>query len=224
MTRDRSKDIEFLDMPWPVAILAALSACLVLGVCGARVVYKLYRIPSLSMQPALTPGDYVIVDKFAYGKTAPILHGDVIVFRPGAHPDRDFVARVVAVGGDRVQLIKGRVVLNGASTTERASSQRVIDNGWGDERHVDVARETAPGGATYEVFSAGETQGDDTQLYEVPQGAVFVLGDNRDNAADSRHEMGGYGFVEQRSVVGKVVQRMPRETIVPKVFDAMRPF
>ena len=64
-------------------------------------------------------------------------------------------------------------------------------------------RETLPGGKSYNVLDLGTTSADDTQLYTVPEGKLFLMGDNRDNSSDRRLEAGGFGFVPLENLVGK---------------------
>jgi signal peptidase I len=258
MARDRSKDIYILDMPLPIAILATLSACVTLGFLGARTVYRPFRAPSASMQPAISPGDYIIANKFAYVGGRTPQRGDIIVFRPDTQPDRSFVKRVVGVGGDTVQIIGGVVHVNGRAITSPPGGVLTLDDSWGGEVAFDVATETSADGARYRVLSlhaepgvvtqtcdvpAGQSAdapvtdvmcsearpegvmpGDDTQVYAVPAGQLFMLGDNRDNSSDSRFEMGGFGAVSSRKVVGKVVYIMGRDTPVPRVLNTLRPY
>ncbi|KAF0180333.1 MAG: signal peptidase I [Caulobacteraceae bacterium] len=257
MARDRSKDIYILDMPLPIAILAALSACVSLGFLGARVVYRPFRAPSASMQPAIAPGDYFIADKFAYANGRSPKRGDIVVFRPDTHPDRSFVKRVVGIGGDTVQISDGVLRVNGRAITSAPTSTLTLDDSWGGEVAYDVSNETSADSVRYRVLSLhaepgvvtqtcdvpaglpadtpgaesmcseskpeGVTPGDDTQVYKVPDGYLFMLGDNRDNSADSRFEMGGFGYVPVASVCGKVTYVMGNETYIPQVLGAMRP-
>lgn len=206
MTRDRSKDIEFLDMPLPVAILAALSACLVLGFVGLRVFFMALYMPSSVMAPAVPAGHFIVVHKFAYAHDRPIRRGDVVVIRPRGYWGSVFAMRVVAVGGDKVQMVDGRLILNGAAITAAPHGRREVVEDWGATVQVAMAFETTPDGVRYEVRSMGETPGDNTQIYTIPEGDYFVLGDNRDNASDSRFEMEGFGPVARDEIRGKVVR------------------
>jgi signal peptidase I len=237
MARDRSKDIYILDMPLPIAILAALSACVTLGFLGARVFYKPFRAPSASMEPAISPGEYIFAHKFADSGSAAPRRGDIIVFRPPSMPDKDFVKRVVGIAGDRVQMIDGAVFLNGVGIDGPPSEPRAMQWGGGDapKALTNIRTETLPGGRTYPVFDMLRLEhdasapvldlspGDDTQVYDVPAGHVFVLGDFRDNSADSRYEMGGFGFVPVENIVGKVTFVLRKDTHVPQVMEILRP-
>lgn len=204
MARDRTKDIEILDMPWPIAVLAALSALFVFGVCAARIVYKPFRQPAASMEPAIPKGGYAFVDKFAYAGSKSPQRGDIIVFRPGTHPDLHFVKRVVAVGGDRVQMRGGLLYVNDRQMTSAEPREATFYVEPDDPVAVEAADEVLSDGKPYQVLSFDMLPGDDTQQYEVPKNHYFVLGDNRDNSSDSRYEMGGFGYVAEASVLGKV--------------------
>ena len=172
-----------------------------------------FAIPSSSMSPLLKAGDFVFVDKAAYGWTLaslplagelsadegkdnprlfgkPVNPGDVIVFvSPGG---QDYVKRMVASGGDRVEMRKGQLVLNG-----RAMPCLPQGNG--------LCRETLPNGASHVVRSDGSGPLSDMTELTVPEGHYFVLGDNRDDSADSRlsRAAGGVGMVPDANVIGR---------------------
>ena len=147
--------------------------------------------------------------------------GDIMVFK---HPlDRtDYIKRVIGLPGDTVQMRGGVLYLNG----EAVKKQRIADfiQPIGPHnlcriaqfRSVDAKgtpvcryprfRETLPGGRSYEVLDFGQTQQDDTQPVVVPEGDLFMMGDNRDNSEDRRFpaEAGeGVGFLPEENVVGR---------------------
>lgn len=213
MARDHASNRYILDMPLPIAVLAALSALLFFALVGGRIVYKMYRIPSGAMQPTLAVGDYVIVDKFAYvGGRAP-RRGDIVIVRD-PHEEgeyQDFVERVVGLPGDHIQLVGGGVHINGSPVSRNDKGERrFIDPG--DDTRIDlrVWDERLPGSAqSHLTYDRYDGPGDDTQMYIVPPDTVFLMGDDRDNSSDSRLEMGGFGPVQQSSIVGKLVHIMP---------------
>ena len=149
-------------------------------------VVQAFKIPSSSMEPTLLIGDHILVNKFIYGIRIPVLgiklfefkrpkRGDVIVFIYPRDRSKDFIKRVIATGGETVQ-IKDRVIyING----------KPIDDPWGVYQ-----------GNPYPMpFSPKANFGPVT----VPEGYLFVLGDNRDNSQDSRY----WGFVPLKDVLGK---------------------
>lgn len=174
-----------------------------------------FTIPSGSMSPLLTAGDFVFVDKSAYGWTLtslplagpisteegtsasrllgkPVKAGDVIVFvSPGG---QDYVKRMVASGGDRVEMRGGQLVLNGRAVPCVVSETR-----------EGLCRETLPNGASHLVRSNGSGPLSDMSEITVPAGHYFVLGDNRDDSADSRlsRAEGGVGLVPDANVIGR---------------------
>ncbi|MBI3439055.1 MAG: signal peptidase I [Proteobacteria bacterium] len=181
-----------------------------------------FRIPSGAMQPTLQVGDHILVSKWSYGygrfSIAPLeglwpggrmlsrhlpQRGDVIVFRPPAEPDRDFVKRVIGVPGDRIQMISGVLHINGRAMERVSLGLTNFRDEDGNSESIQEYRETFPNGASYLTFDRGVTELDDTREYVVPAGHYFVMGDDRDNSADSRIPS-VVGFVPLENVVGRV--------------------
>ena len=177
-------------------------------------------IPSSSMEPNLLTGDYMIVTKYDYGWSrhsvpfSPPLplgrlngqtprRGDVIVFRLPRDPGQTYVKRLVGLPGDRVQVSGGVVSVNGRALAQSADGQTRDP----DSPEVTVTRiwETLPDGRRYLTFERGpDHPGDDTDVFVVPEGQVFAMGDNRDNSLDSRWPQEvGVGFVPVDNLLGQ---------------------
>ena len=148
--------------------------------------------------------------------------GDVVIFKapPGNHTD--YIKRVIGLPGDTVQMIGGQLVLNGKPIPKQriadfelpvtpntrciAPQFEAISTGGAAVCHYPRYRETLPGGRSYEVLDLFATPQDDAPPVIVPEGSVFLMGDNRDNSMDSRFpavEGGGIGIVPQANLVGR---------------------
>jgi signal peptidase I len=179
--------------------------------------FQPFNIPSGSMEETLLVGDYLFVSKYSYGYThfslpfSPPLfsgrifasepvRGDVVVFRLPKDDSIDYIKRVIGLPGDRIQMIDGLLHINGVAV-KRVRVGDFIDDETG--RSVRRWRETLPNGVSYETLDL-EDNGylDNTQEYVVPPGHVFMMGDNRDNSADSRVSS-AVGYVPFENLIGK---------------------
>jgi signal peptidase I len=152
-------------------------------------IVQAFKIPSSSMEPTLLVGDHILVNKFIYGIRIPYSdeifgknkkffewkkpqRGDVIVFIFPKDRKKDFIKRVIGTEGEKVEIVHNKIYING----------KLIDDPWG---HFTMARSSI----------------EDFGPIKVPEGSLFVMGDNRDNSQDSRF----WGFVNINAVKGKAL-------------------
>jgi len=166
----------------------AIVVAVLLALVIRAFVVQAFTIPSGSMMDTLLIGDYILVNKFLYGAEIPFtdthlpglrdpVRGDIVVFKYPNDESRDFIKRIVAVGGETVQVRDNRVFVNGQAITEP---------------HV------RPGSIpSVPSTHCGYLYGCDP--IPVPLGSYFVMGDNRDNSQDSRY----WGFVKREKIRGK---------------------
>jgi signal peptidase I len=163
----------------------ALTVAILLALVIRTFVVQAFKIPSSSMEPTLQIGDHILVNKFIYGVRLPFVggrllpftspeRGDVIVFVYPEDTSKDFIKRVVAVGGDTVEVKEKKVYVNGKPVEDPHAFYAEGDKGRREKR-------------------------DNMAPKEVPEGKLFVMGDNRDRSYDSRF----WGFVDVGEVKGK---------------------
>ena len=188
--------------------------------------FQPFYIPSGSMENTLLVGDYLFVEKFAYGYSRasfpfrgwPVgdffhgrvmertpARGDVIVFKmPNPESSeymQDFIKRVIGLPGDRIQMLNGVLYINDKPVPKVRVDDYVGKDQYDIVRPIERYRETLPEGKSYYVLDAmKDSNEDNTPVFTVPPGHYFMMGDNRDNSDDSRLSV---GFVPAEDLVGK---------------------
>ncbi|MEN6465155.1 MAG: signal peptidase I [Syntrophaceae bacterium] len=165
----------------------AIIIAILIAVFIRTFVVQAFKIPSGSMKPTLQIGDHILVNKFIYGVKIPFVRstlipisqpkrGDIVVFIYPQDRDKDFIKRVIALGGDTVEIRNKEIFVNGARSE--------------DNHGVYVDPVIMPG-----AMQPRDNMGP----VKVPDGNIFVMGDNRDQSYDSRF----WGFVELKDVMGE---------------------
>jgi signal peptidase I len=184
------------------------------------VAYEPFHIPSGSMLTTLYKGDYIFVSKLSYGysrfsfplgikmfegrmfKTTPE-RGDVVVFRLPTNTRIDYIKRLIGLPGDTIQVINGRLHINGKAVEITRVGDVDVPNEAGRTNKVVQFEETLPNGVKHIILDQVENGPvDDTPEYTVPEGHYFMMGDNRDNSQDSRY-MAQVGFVPEENLIGR---------------------
>ena len=209
---------------WRGQLVQLLGIVLVVFLAKGALAEPFY-VPSGSMEPTLQIGDALLATKFAYGYSTASLpiqinlpetgrvfgetpkRGDVVVFRWPGDRSQAWVKRVVGLPGDRIQMRQGQLFINGEAAQLKPDGigQAEDDNGAVEPaaRYV----ETLPGGVSHEILKLRDNgRLDNTPEVTVPPGRLFVMGDNRDNSADSRVPLrdGGVGLLPLGNLVGRV--------------------
>jgi signal peptidase I len=182
--------------------------------------YEPFNIPSGSMIPTLLVGDYLFVSKFSYGYSrysmfgiplfsgriffTPPRRGDVAVFKLPRDPSVDYIKRVIGLPGDHIQVKEGVLYINDKPVKlERTDECNDPD----DPRSASYQRywETLPNGVRHCIILRAEGKGEveNTGVFVVAPNSYFMMGDNRDNSADSRVADSGVGNVPAENLVGR---------------------
>ncbi|WP_213740136.1 signal peptidase I [Bradyrhizobium sp. dw_411] len=208
---------------WGVQILQFTAALAIVFLAKGAIAEPFY-VPSGSMEPTLLIGDALLASKFPYGygtSSLPIQinlpetrrvfsgtpqRGDVVVFRWPGDRSQAWVKRVVGLPGDRIQMRQGQLFINdrAASLKPDGIGEAEDDSGGAEPAYRYI--ETLPNGVTHAIFKLRDNgRLDNTPEVTVPSGRLFVMGDNRDNSADSRVPVreGGVGLLPMDNLVGR---------------------
>ena len=167
-----------------------------------------FRIPSGSMMPTLLVGDFILVNKFAYGIRLPVVNtkiidideperGDVVVFRYPKDPSVDYIKRVVGLPGDTIRYTNKVVYVNGQPAGQVPAGV-YLGKGSGVSMSGASKRREQLGDLQHDILVMPRTPGVQGE-YVVGEDEYFVMGDNRDNSNDSRY----WGTVPEENLVGK---------------------
>ncbi|MDP0587685.1 MAG: signal peptidase I [Candidatus Endonucleobacter bathymodioli] len=185
-----------------ISIFPVLSLVLILR----SFLFEPFQIPSGSMIPTLAVGDFILVNKYAYGLRLPVVgtkimaigdpaRGDVMVFKEPKNEDVNFIKRVIGLPGDVISYQNKSMTINGQPVLQKFTAQLSDDSSFYRlyEENID--------GNIHKIRKESSMLGTKNGIWEVPQGHYFVMGDNRDRSNDSRY----WGFVPEQNIVGKAV-------------------
>lgn len=201
--------VEIYRDPFPVEYAKSFFPILFAVLMLRSFLFEPFQIPTGSMIPTLNVGDFIVVNKFAYGLRLPVTgtrfleigepkRGDVMVFIP-PHDPNYFIKRVIGLPGDKVRYTDNTVYINDEALPQDGGV--VLD-----ELGVKLSQESV-GGITHSIYTAA------TQRFNrnydwlqpegmvIPEGQYFMMGDNRDNSSDSRY----WGPASEANIVGRAV-------------------
>ena len=181
--------------------------------------FEPFNIPSGSMIPTLLVGDYLFVSKYSYGYSrysfpfgiapfdgrifeTPPERGDVAVFRQPQNESVAFIKRIVGLPGDRIQVTDGVLRINDVAVNRVRKGFATASDGYNVIRFA-VYQETLPNGKSYLIQERSDDDDvlDNTNVFLVPEGHYFMMGDNRDNSRDSRTT--SVGMVPAENLIGR---------------------
>jgi signal peptidase I len=209
---------------WSKSIVDLVGIVLIVMAAKTAIAEPFY-VPSGSMEPTLLIGDELLATKFPYGYSTASLpafidipgsrrvlgslprRGDVVVFRRPGDPSQVWVKRVIGLPGDRIAMRDGQVWINGQAAALKPDGTGLQESDDGSQ--VDARRfiETLPGDRRHQIFKLVANEPlDNMPEVTVPPAHLFVMGDNRDNSADSRLPVGagGVGMLPVANLVGRV--------------------
>ncbi|SJN13731.1 Signal peptidase I [Halomonas citrativorans] len=195
---------KLLKEPWPVDYARSFFPVLLVVLVVRSFIVEPFQIPSGSMRPTLEVGDFILVNKFAYGLRLPVVHnrilevgeperGDVMVFRFPDEPSVNFIKRVVGLPGDRIRYEDKQLYVNGELVTKT-----LLEEG-PDASPQELLLEEQLGSVRHTIYNNPRDPGPQMREVEVPEGHYFMMGDNRDHSNDSRY----WGFVPEENIVGR---------------------
>jgi len=212
MDRAVQKSIERPRDPVVIEYSRSLFPVLLIVLLFRSFLFEPFKIPSGSMIPTLLVGDFIVVNKFAYGLRLPVVHtkflpvadperGDVVVFRYPVDPKVNFIKRLVGLPGDTISYRDKRLYVNGEEVSvEMQDRYTSADVKCTTPRPDAIRFSETLGGVKHDIL-IHEGSGSRDGQWTVPEGHYFMMGDNRDRSNDSRE----WGFVPEENLMGRAV-------------------
>ncbi|KIP18805.1 MULTISPECIES: signal peptidase I [Burkholderia] len=221
-TRSKLRD-EKLRQPWWLEYTASFFPVILAVFVVRSFIVEPFKIPSGSMVPTLLVGDFILVNKFDYGLRMPVTNtkltqgrplerGDVVVFRYPKDESVDYIKRVIGLPGDTVAYQDKQLTINGKAVPEtpladyfdeeRQNYAKQFEESLGGRKNAILNNPAVPPfvmGAYDYPYRDNCTYNSRGVICKVPAGHYFMMGDNRDNSADSRY----WGFVPDQNIVGR---------------------
>lgn len=191
----------FQDIFWPLVLVWLIRSFVV----------QPYKVPTGSLMPTVYPGDYIVVQQFAYGLRWPLdgrvlwpvgkpERGDLALFHAPNDLTTIYVKRVIGVPGDEISYLGRELFINGRRIKRRLIGEE-YDESSREVSKVERYQEFLPGEVTHDIYLASFDCGLTANKVRIPEGYYFMMGDNRDNSFDSR----AWGLVPDKLLIGKAV-------------------
>lgn len=212
MDRAVQKSIERPRDPVVIEYSRSLFPVLLIVLLFRSFLFEPFKIPSGSMIPTLLVGDFIVVNKFAYGLRLPVVHtkfvpvadperGDVVVFRYPVDPKVNFIKRLVGLPGDTISYRDKRLYVNGEEVSVEMQGRYTSAEVKCTTPRPDAIRFSETLGNVKHDILIHEGSGSRDGQWTVPEGHYFMMGDNRDRSNDSRE----WGFVPEENLMGRAV-------------------
>lgn len=196
---------------WFIALPAYTIMAVVFAVTIRNFLYQPFNNPSSSNEPSLMHGDYFFVSRLAYLHRDPERR-DIAVFKLTSNTSIDYVKRIIGIPGDRIQMKQGIVYLNDQALKQESVT---LDPFFAFDPELTFFRETLPSGRSYVISNTfNDSPVDNTDVFVVPEGHYFAMGDNRDNSQDSRY-LEPFGYILRANFVGRYAVRLWNSSGIP---------
>jgi signal peptidase I len=193
--------VDYATSLWPVFLIVFLIRSFI---------FEPYIVPSGSMLPTIQLGDFLFVNKFAYGVHLPFFGttliqtgephtGDVVVFKSPVNPQTDFIKTVIGVPGDTISYINKQLFINGQPVAVNFVQTTMEPNNANLGSVIVQEYTNDLGGHVHSVYTSPAIPAINFTDLVIPKGEYFCMGDNRDNSDDSRF----WGFVSEKQLIGK---------------------